>query len=122
MAITYLEDNVIEFEMVFVDPDNNDAPVDPTVVTAQFWFSPDTVTAYTAYGSVITYAGAIISAVNVISRMLNADGVYCYRVRFDTTGLPIPVGVQYAGALCKWKSTGSGQAADNDYALIETNN
>jgi hypothetical protein len=121
VTATYLEDNIIEFEMVFLDPDNDDAPVDPSVVTAQFWFSPNTVQPYAAYGSVITYAGAVISAVNTISRMLNDDGVYCYRVRFDTTGLPIPAGVQYAGGMCKWKSTGSGQAADNDYALIESN-
>ena len=121
MTVTYLEDNIVEFECTFVDPDNNDIAIDPDVVMAQFWFSPDTVAAYTPYGSVITYiSGTIISAVNIISRMLNADGNYCYRVRFDTTGLPIQG--QYGGGLCKWKSTGVGQAADNDYALIEANN
>ena len=121
MSAIYLQDNIIEFEIVFLDPDNNNAPVDPTVVTFQFWFSPDGVTPPLPAGSVITYTGATVSAVNVISRVLNSDGIYCYRCRIDTTSIVISPGASYGTGVGKWKSTGVGQGADNDYVQVEPN-
>ncbi len=115
--IRYLQDNVIEFEIVFVDPDNNDIPVDPAVVTFQFWYSQDSVTPATAYGSVITYSNATSPAVNTICRIQNEDGLYCYRCRIDTT--PLTIVGDYGMGIGKWKSTGAGQAAANDYVLVQ---
>jgi hypothetical protein len=117
--ITFLQDNIIEFEEVFVDPDNNDVVIDPAVVTFQFWFSSDSCEPATAFGEVLTYTGSSTPAVNTVFRIQNEDGDWCYRCRIDTTSLNI-VG-DYGMGVGKWKSTGNGQAADNQYALIKAN-
>lgn len=119
MTVTYLEDNIIEFEMVFTDPNNNDIAIDPTVVTFQFWFSSAAGGVPSPLGAVLTYSGSSTPAVNTVFRILNADGVYCYRAWIDTTGLSISG--DFGTGVGKWKSTGVGQAADNDWVNIAAN-
>lgn len=124
MSVTYLGKNIVEFEIVFTDPDNDDIPVDPQAVTFEFLFACAVGAPFVQQVSMITYTGSSTPAVNTIFRILNDDNVYCYRCRIDTTAvnaLIIGTYPAYGTGQGRWVSTGTGAAAANDYINIEKN-